>query len=122
MRYRAQDLIGKDTFKQFLALLERASLVLSPDSGPAHMANAMGTKVLGLYACTDRERCGPYSDLRWSVNHYDEAARRFLGKPGAALRWGKRVEFPGTMDLVTVDEVIERFDAYVEDYNAGLAR
>lgn len=122
MRYRAQDLIGKDTFKQFLALLERATLVLSPDSGPAHMANAMGTKVLGLFACTDRERCGPYSDLRWSVNHYDEAARRFLGKPGAELRWGKRVEFPGTMDLVTVDEVIERFDAYVENYDAGLAR
>ncbi len=118
MRSPALDLIGKDTFKQFLALLGRASLVLSPDSGPAHMANAMGTKVLGLFACTDRERCGPYSDLRWSVNHYDEAARRFLGKPGATLRWGKRVEFPGTMDLVTVAEVIERFESFCLD--AGL--
>ena len=115
MQHPAQDLIGKDTFKQFLALLERATLVLSPDSGPAHLANAMGTKVLGLFACTDRERCGPYSDLRWSVNHYDEAAQTFLGKPGAALRWGKRVEFPGVMDLISVAEVIERFDAYVED-------
>lgn len=106
------DLIGKDTLKQLLALLERATLVLSPDSGPAHMANAMGTKVLGLYACTDRERCGPYSDLRWSVNHYDEAARTFLGKPASALPWGKRVEFPGVMDLISVDEVIARFDEF----------
>jgi heptosyltransferase I len=112
------DLIGKDTLKQLLALLERATLVLSPDSGPAHMANAMGTAVLGLYACTDRERCGPYSDLRWSVNHYDEAARKFLGKPASALPWGKRVEFAGVMDLIGVDEVISRFDDFAVDRTA----
>ncbi len=112
MKHPALDLIGKDTLKQLLALLERATLVLSPDSGPAHMANAMGSKVIGLFACTDRERCGPYSDLRFSVNHYDEAARKFIGKPASRLRWGKRVEFPGVMDLIAVDEVIGRFDAF----------
>lgn len=114
MQFPALDLVGKDTLKQALALLERADLVLSPDSGPVHMANAMGTKVLGLFACTDRERCGPYSDLSHSVNHYDEAARTFIGKPAAQLRWGKRVEFPGVMDLVSVEEVTAKFDACVE--------
>ena len=114
MQQPVLDLVGKDTLKQALALLERADLVLSPDSGPVHMANAMGTKVLGLFACTDRERCGPYSDLSWSVNHYDEAARKFIGKPAAQLRWGKRVEFPGVMELIPVDEVIGRFDAYAD--------
>jgi heptosyltransferase I len=118
MRFPAQDLIGKDTFKQFLALLERATLVLSPDSGPAHMANAMGTNVLGLFACTDAERSGPYSDRRWTVNRYEQAAQQFLNRPASTLRWGKRVEFPGTMDLITVEDVVERFDAY----DAGLAR
>jgi heptosyltransferase I len=112
MRQPALDLIGKDTLKQLLALLERAKLVLSPDSGPAHMANAMGSKVIGLFACTDRERCGPYSDLSLSVNHYDEASQKFMGKPASELRWGKRVEFPGVMDLISVDEVIGRFDAF----------
>jgi heptosyltransferase I len=115
MRHPAIDLVGKDTLKQLLALLERATLVLSPDSGPAHMANAMGTRVIGLFACTDRERCGPYSDLRWSVNHYDEASRQFMGKPASELRWGKRVEFPGVMDLIPVDEVTGRFDAFLAD-------
>jgi heptosyltransferase I len=115
MRHPAIDLIGKDTLKQLLALLERATLVLSPDSGPAHMANAMGTKVIGLFACTDRERCGPYSDLRWSVNHYDEASRKFMGKPASELRWGKRVEFPGVMDLISVEEVNGIFDAFVAE-------
>ncbi|MEO8162097.1 MAG: glycosyltransferase family 9 protein [Arenimonas sp.] len=113
MAFPVLDLVGKDTLKQALALLERADLVLSPDSGPVHMANAMGTKVLGLFACTDRERCGPYSDLSHSVNHYDEAARKFIGKPAAQLRWGKRVEFPGVMDLIPTEEVIAKFEEYV---------
>ena len=113
MREPALDLVGKDTLKQLMALLQRADAVLCPDSGPAHIANALGTKVIGLYACTDRERSGPYSDLRWSVNHYDAAARRFLRKPAEALRWGKRVEFPGAMDLIEVDEVIGCFERLV---------
>ena len=112
MKAPALDLVGKDTLKQALALLERATLVLTPDAGPLHMANAMGTKVLGLFAATDRERCGPYSDLRWSVQHYDEAARKFLGKPWTEIPWGKRVEFPGVMDLISVEEVIGKFEAF----------
>jgi len=109
------DLVGRDTFKRFLAMAARADLLLSPDSGPVHMANAMGTRVIALHACTDRERCGPYSDLRWSPNRYDEAARRFLGRPAAELPWGKRIEFPGVMDLIGVDEVVERFEACATD-------
>lgn len=110
MREPAIDLVGKDTLKQLMALLQRATAVLSPDSGPVHIANALGTPVLGLYACTDAERSGPYSDRRWTVNRYDAAARTFLGVPASALRWGKRVEFPGAMDLVEVDAVVECFD------------
>ncbi len=105
------DLIGKDTFKRFLALCERASALLGPDSGPVHMANAVGTKVIGLYACTDLLRCGPYSDLRWSVDHYRQAAEQFLKIPYEKVRWGKRIEFPGVMDLISVEEVIEKFEA-----------
>lgn len=110
MREPAIDLVGRDTLKQLMALLERAAVVLSPDSGPVHIANALGTKVVGLFACTDTRRSGPYSDLRFSTDHYDAAARKFLGKPASALRWGKRVEFPGVMDLIEIDEVIDCVD------------
>lgn len=112
MRHPAIDLVGKDTLKQLLALLARATLVLTPDSGPTHMANAVGTPVLGLHACTDAERSGPYSDRRWTVNRFDDAARRFLGKPASQVRWGRRIEFPGVMDLVAVDDVVARFDDF----------
>jgi heptosyltransferase I len=114
----AIDLVGKDTLKQLMALLERADALLSPDSGPVHIANAVGTRVLGLYACTDSERSGPYSDRRWCVDRYEAAARKFLGKPADALRWGKRVEFPGVMDLIETDAVIERLDQLVADRSA----
>jgi heptosyltransferase I len=120
----ALDLVGKDTLKQLLALLARASLVLTPDSGPTHLANAMGTSVLGLHACTDAGRSGPYTDTRWCVNHYAEAVAQFLKIRPGDVRWGRRVEFPGVMDLVTVAEAVERFDAYVAaaDGRGRLAR
>jgi heptosyltransferase I len=76
------------------------------------MANAMGTAVLGLYACTDGTRSGPYSDLRWTINRYPQAAAAFLNRPVDQVAWGRRIEFPGVMDLVTVDDAIGRFEAF----------
>ncbi|MBK6729229.1 MAG: glycosyltransferase family 9 protein [Xanthomonadales bacterium] len=108
-----QNLIGKDTLKRACALFGRAAALLTPDAGPMHIANAMGTPVLGLHAATDSTRSGAYSDLRWTVDRYDAAARKFLGKPAADLPWGKRVEFPGVMNLIESEVVIERLDALI---------
>ncbi|KAF1689280.1 glycosyltransferase family 9 protein [Pseudoxanthomonas taiwanensis] len=116
MRAPALDLVGKDTLKQLPALLERADLLVTPDSGPMHIANAMGTRVLGLHAATDPARSGPYSDRRYCVARSDAAARRYLGKPASALRWGTKIEHEGVMDLVTVDDAIEAFERYRADH------
>lgn len=110
-RHAPLDLTGKDTLKKLLALLSRAQLLLTPDSGPMHMANAVGSKVLGLHAASNPHRSGPYSDRCWCVDKYDEAARVFLGKPASELAWGTKIEKPGVMDLIAVDDVIERFAA-----------
>jgi heptosyltransferase I len=112
MKSRPLDLVGKDTLKQLLALLQRASLVLCPDSGPMHMANAVGTPVLGLHAASNPARSGPYSDRQWCVDRYDAAARKFRRKPAEALGWGTKLEYPGVMDLIGVDDVIERLDTF----------
>ena len=115
MRAPALDLVGKDTLKQLPALLARADLVMTPDSGPMHIANAMGTKVLGLHAASNPARSGPYSDRRYCVDRYDDAARKYLGKPAAELKWGTKIEFDGVMELVTVDDAIAAFERYVAD-------
>ena len=105
------DLTGKDTLKRFMALLARSRMILTPDSGPMHMANAAGIKVLGLHAPSNPQRSGPYSDTRWCVDKYDEASRLFLKTPASDIPWGTKIEYPGVMDLIAVDEVIERFEA-----------
>jgi heptosyltransferase I len=115
MKSPALDLVGKDTLKQLPALLERADLVMTPDSGPMHIANAMGAKVLGLHAASNPARSGPYSDRRYCADRYDDAARRYLGKPAAELKWGTKIERDGVMDLVSVDDAIAAFERYVAD-------
>lgn len=111
MKHPALDLVGRDTLKQFLALARRAVALVSPDSGPMHMANAMGTPVIGLHAASNPARSGPYSSRQWCVDRYDAAARRFRGVPAAELPWGSKIEVPGVMDLVETEAAIERLDA-----------
>lgn len=106
------DLIGKDTLKQLPALLARADLLVTPDSGPMHIANAMGTKVLGLHAATNPNRSGPYSDRRFCVDRYDDAARKYRGKPANEIKWGTKIEAEGVMDLITVDDAVAAFERY----------
>ncbi|HEY5971378.1 MAG TPA: glycosyltransferase family 9 protein [Pseudoxanthomonas sp.] len=116
MRAPALDLVGKDTLKQLPALLERADLVMTPDSGPMHIANAMGSKVLGLHAPSNPARSGPYSDIRYCVDRYDAAARKFLGKPASELKWGTKIEFDGVMELIGVNDAIAAFERYEHDH------
>jgi heptosyltransferase I len=110
-RFQTQNLIGKTTLKQLLAILERASVVLCPDSGPAHMATAVGTPVVGLYATSNRHRTGPYYSQHLVVDKYPEAVAREFGRPVETLRWGQRVRDPAAMSLITVADVVARIDA-----------
>lgn len=113
MTEQATDLIGKDTLKQSAALLGSADLVLCPDTGPLHIANAMGTAVIGLHAASNPRRSGAYRALEWSVDRYDDAARQFRGKPAQRLKWGTKLEYPDVMKLITVDDVVRKLDAWV---------
>lgn len=109
-RCEPRNLIGRTTLKQLLALLARASVVVCPDSGPAHMATAVGTPVVGLYATSNRLRTGPYFSQHLVVDKYPEAVRREFGTSVDKLRWGQRVRDPNAMDLIKVADVIEKLD------------
>jgi heptosyltransferase I len=104
------DQVGKDTLPDLLGLLSRATVLLAPDSGPAHMANMVATPVIGLYAATNPGRSGPYFSRRWCVDAYDAAARKFLGKTAVELPWNRKIELPGVMELITVDAVNAKLD------------
>ncbi|MFZ0211560.1 MAG: glycosyltransferase family 9 protein [Candidatus Acidiferrales bacterium] len=45
---------------QLMALLRRAKFLVAADTGPLHLASALGTPVIGVYGPTDPARNGPY--------------------------------------------------------------
>ena len=110
-KHAPTNLIGRTSLKQLLAILQRSSVVLCPDSGPAHMATAVGTPVVGLYATSNRFRTGPYFSQHLVVDKYPEAVEREFGRPVDTLRWGQRVRDPEAMSLITVDDVKLKLDA-----------
>jgi len=53
------DLTGKTTLKELSAVLAEARLMLTNDSGPMHVAAAVGTPVVAIFGPTDPRRTGP---------------------------------------------------------------
>jgi heptosyltransferase I len=109
------DQIGRDTLPQMLALLGAATVLLSPDSGPAHMAAMVATPVIGLYAPTNPARSGPYFSRQWCVDRFADAARKFLGREPDRLPWNVKIERPGVMDLIEPSAVIEKLDRLMQE-------
>lgn len=102
------NLAGQDTLKQLWALLSLVDLVVSPDSGPLHMAGAVSTPVIGLMAASNPLRSGSYQFPELTVNKYPEACQQFLNKSVDEVKWGTKTELPGAMDLITVKDVMEK--------------
>ncbi len=113
--------IGQDTLPELLNLLARSAALLSPDSGPVHMATMVGLPVIGLYAATNPARSGPYLSRAFCVDKYDAAARQYLGRPAAALPWTTKIERPGVMELIEVDEVNDKLNSLMSE-RSGASR
>ena len=79
------------------------------------MATALGTTVVGLYATSNPARTGPYYSRKYTINRYPDAAKRYLGRNVADLRWGRRIRHPDAMDLVTVTDVVKNIDCFFDD-------
>ncbi len=109
------NLIGKTSLPEVAAMIESADLLICPDSGPAHMATALGTSVVGLYATSNPGRTGPYLSRDLTVNRYPDAVLRYLHKRVEDIRWGRRVRHPDAMDLITVDDVTSAIDRFMAD-------
>ncbi|QBF84881.1 lipopolysaccharide heptosyltransferase family protein [Shewanella maritima] len=102
-----ENLVGKTSLTQMLAILKRASVVLAPDTGPAHMAVTQGTPVVGLYAHSNPGRTGPYFSQDLVANVYPQAiAQQVVGE----VKWGKRAKGENLMAMISVEDVIAKLD------------
>lgn len=61
MHERPLNLVGQTSLTQLAALLKRADLLISGDSGPMHMAGAVGTPLVAIHGPTDPALSGPVS-------------------------------------------------------------
>ncbi|ABS77541.1 ADP-heptose--LPS heptosyltransferase [Coxiella burnetii] len=104
------NLVGKSSLKRLTALLNEVDVLLSPDTGPLHIAQAMGTPVVGLYAVAPPEKTGPYFSQRWVVNKYPLAVKTILKKDPAKVSWHERVHSSNAMKLIEVSEVVSKLD------------
>ena len=57
-------------FRELAFVLRHAKLVIGADTGPLHLAAALGTPLIGLYGPTDPARNGPYGQLDHVVSSY----------------------------------------------------
>lgn len=53
---------SETSFDRYKAMISRADVMLTPDSGPMHLASALNTKVVAFFSMKDPGDCGPYMD------------------------------------------------------------
>jgi ADP-heptose:LPS heptosyltransferase len=114
------NLTGRTALPELAALLARCDLLVSGDSGPLHIACAVGTPVVGLYGPTDPEISGPLGQravvLRqaiWCAPCYDASAV-------ADCRFGNPVCMK-TLPPVAVLAAVRRLLAVARDVPARAA-
>ena len=86
--------------RRLVSILEGCDLVISPDTGPLHLAGALGKSVIGLYGYNSPARVGPWrQDPRLLVDAFHDP-----GEP-PQMTFDHR---PGRMEKISVMDVIHR--------------
>lgn len=97
---------------ELAALLRAGALLVSGDTGPLHLAAALGTPVVGLYGPSDPARNGPWSPDDEIVSVFPDcacAARRV--RAGRAVPMVRRCRArTGCLDAIAVEQVCAAVD------------
>jgi heptosyltransferase I len=94
--------------RQLVSILDASAVVLSPDTGPLHMAVALNRPVVSLLGYLNPRRIGPYG-------RFQDLMIDAYGDPGEDYppTMEKR---PGRMQRITVEQVVEKIDLWRERY------
>ncbi len=101
------DLCGKTGLKGLTALISEAEVVVSNDSGPMHIAAALGVPVIALFGPTDPEKTGPYG---WHVNKDLKVLRSFM-KCSPCFK--RECREPLCMSGISVEMVLKEIKEYL---------
>ena len=109
--FEPTDASGKLTLTKLTALIREVDLVISPDSGPAHIATTQDTPIIGLYAYHNPLRTGPYRNLANVVSVYEQNVQQEYGKPSSQLPWATKLKGKNLMAQIDVQDVIAQMKA-----------
>jgi len=96
MATRPINAVSRTDLKQLAALLEQCAMLITNDTGPMHLATAVGTTVVDLVGPGDPRKTGPYGSGHVALQKVP---------PGSTKSWKKRKGNP--MELITVEEVVQ---------------
>lgn len=106
------NLTGKVDLGALPYLLKSIDFLLAPDTGNVHIARAVDTPVLGLYAVANPRLTGPYKANEFSINKFDLALKTFSSSK--RVNFHSRIHNPSAMSLISVEEVISKIDLVLE--------
>ncbi len=95
---RAHSLAGRTTLRQFIELAATCTVYLTNDSGPMHVAAALGLPTVAIFGATDHVATGPSASWAKVVRHQVECSPCLLRECPIDHR---------CMTRVTADEVVE---------------
>ncbi len=52
---------------------------------------------------------------RLEIDKYDAAARKYLKRGSDEIRWGTKIEYPGVMDLISANQVIDKLNMWAAE-------
>jgi heptosyltransferase I len=97
--------------RNLVGILDAADLVLSPDTGPLHMAVALGRPVISLMGYTNPLRTGPYRRFHdLVIDAYNE--------PGVKAPISMETR-SGRMARISVRDVLDKVARWREEYGHG---
>jgi heptosyltransferase-1 len=105
MKDRAINFAGKTTLTELAALYEKAALVISTDTGPMHLAAAMGTPVVALFGPTAPWRTGPYGTGHQVITAGLECSPCFK----------RRCETTNCMYQISMDQILDGVQKVLEN-------
>ncbi|MEO1526889.1 MAG: glycosyltransferase family 9 protein [Planctomycetota bacterium] len=94
-------LLAPETDLQHLAaMIETGDLFISNDTGPLHMAVAVGARTIGLYGATRPGDCGPYGQTAIQKAYESGSARQRRSAPNTAMRAIEVQDVCDAIDLI----------------------
>src|SRR5690606_19724496 len=104
------NLAGSTNLQELLALIKHAKFVVSPDSGPVHMAVMLNVPVIGIFAHNNPLKTGPWRFRDYTVSHYEANILEQTRKPAGRLPWWKWGKGQHLMNGIKFEEVKAKID------------